>query len=378
MSVLTKPVILYEGSYTKRDVDDLQTTYPIWQVHDIYKDQLAEQFEIENPNLKLSPDYDAQKLEFVTLHTGEHPEVLGSWVYFPWSGYLIHTVSEDVYYKLRTNRNQNLINHEEQTKIKNACVGVTGLSVGNSIAVGLAYMGVGAFKLAEFDTLETANLNRLRSGVQHVGSPKIDATLQQIYEINPYAQIECWDKGLSEADLHEFLEGKQPLDAVFDEIDDFEMKIRLRISAKQAKVPVFMLTSLGDNVLVDVERYDSENETTIFNGLLGELPEEILKQPIGEKEKIKYAMQIVGTEHIPTRALGSLLEINRSLVGRPQLYSTIAVEGGLGAYLVKRLILGADLPSGRGYMSFDTILNFSNPADNDRAGLLAKLESVIQ
>lgn len=378
MSVIVKPVILYEGNYTKVDIDELQNTHPVWKTHDIYKGQIAEQFEIENPELKLLPGYEAQKLEYIALHLGDHPELLGNWIYFPWSGILLHMVPEDVYFKLRTNRNQNLITAEEHAFIKNACVGVTGLSVGSSIAVGLAYMGISAFKLAEFDMLDTANLNRLKSGIQYVGCPKITATIEQIYEINPYAQIETWEQGLDEASLSEFMEGNRSLDAVFDEIDDFEMKVRLRIAAKFSKVPVLMLTSLGDNVLVDIERYDQDENLALFNGLLGGLPEEILNKEIGEKEKIKYAMQIVGIEHIPTRALGSLFEINRSLIGRPQLYSTIAVEGGLASYLVRRLVTGADLPSGRGYMSFDAVLNFSNLEDNERDDLVAKLESIIQ
>ena len=376
MSAHTKPIILYEGSYTETDVEKLKSQNKIWQLIDMYRDQLAEQFEIENPALKRSHDYDSMQQEFVGQYS-DNSQIHGNWVYFPWSGVLIHMVPEDIYFNLRTNRNQNLISSDEQIKIKNTCVVSTGLSVGNSIAVGLAYMGVGSFKLAEFDTLETANLNRLRSGLQYVGSPKLSATTQQIYEINPYAHIEAWDNGLNKADLNEFLLGEHKLNVVFDEIDDFEMKVRLRTAAKKAKVPVIMLTSLGDNVLVDIERYDSDLDLTIFNGLLGKLPEEILEKEIGEMEKIKYAMKIVGTEHIPTRALGSLFEINHTLIGRPQLYTTIAVEGGLAGYLVRRLLLGEDLPSGRSYMSFDKILNYSNPKDSDREELITKLERLI-
>lgn len=378
MSGLTKPIILYEGSYDQTDLEKLKDEYPIWQTIDLYKDQLAELFEIEHPDLKQAVDYETQKLDYIKQRSGEYAGTLGNWVYFPWSGNLIHTVQEEPYFRLRTNRNQNLITFDEQVRIKNACAGITGLSVGNGIAISLAYMGVGSFKLAEFDTLETANLNRLRSGIHFIGQPKITVTTQQIYEINPYAQIETWDEGLEQSTIKEFLEGKQRLDVVFDEIDDFEMKVRLRLSAKSSKIPVIMLTSLGDNVLVDIERYDADKDLTIFNGLLGKLPEEILKKDIGEKEKIKYAMQIVGTEHIPTRALASLFEVNRSLIGRPQLYSTIAVEGGLGAYLVKRLVLGANIPSGRSYMSFDEVLHFTNPPENEREGLIAKLERAIQ
>jgi hypothetical protein len=299
-------------------------------------------------------------------------------MYFPWSGVLLHTVNGEEYQKLRTNRNQLLITSVEQAKLANASVGVTGLSVGNGIAVSLAYMGIGVFRLAEFDTLETANLNRLRSGIPHLGDPKLDVTLEQLYEINPYAEVQTWPAGLKGDDLSGFLDGGRRLDVVFDEIDDFGMKVRLRMAARDAKVPVIMLTSLGDNILVDVERYDTEPDLPLFHGLLGDLPEEILRNPIGEKEKIKYAMQLVGAQYIPTRALESLLQINRTIVGRPQLYSTIAVDGGLAAYLVRRIILGQSLPSARSYLSFDKLLDLPAPAADNRDEILAKLKELTK
>lgn len=371
------PKILIESHYTTKDLAELKKL-PIWETRDIYESQLAELFEIEHPALRMSPDFKDKQAVFIKETTGTEPELKGNWVYLPWSGVLIHMVIADAYYRLRTNRNQLIISSDEQAKLKDFRVGVTGLSVGNGIAVSLVYSGVGALKLAEFDTLETANLNRLRSGIHFIGKPKLAVTTQQIYEIDPFAEIATWPEGLKETNLNEFISGEQPLDVVFDEIDDFEMKIRLRIAAKKAKVPVIMLTSLGDNILVDVERYDSDPDLQIFNGLLGDLPQEILTTKIGEKEKIKYAMQTVGVEYVPTRALQTLLHINRTLVGRPQLYSTIAVDGGLASYLVRRLALGQDLPSGRQYISFDKIMGLAQTGDDGRSEILQQLRDMTK
>lgn len=373
MSPHASPLYLYEGQYDAVNLEELKQN-PLWRTIDIYELQLNELFEIDNPNLLHDPDFEKHKQIYVSQTQGEQPQLRGNWVYFPWSGTLMHMVDADTYDRLRTNRNQNLITADEQAKINKFRVGITGLSVGNSIAVGLAYSGIGTFHLAEFDSLETVNLNRLRSGVHQIGQSKLDITTQQIYEINPYARIESWPKGLRETDLKGFLGLEQSLNVVFDEIDDFEMKIRLRIAAKKARVPVVMFTSLGDNVLVDVERYDLEPDLPLFNGLLGNVPEEILRTTIGEKEKIKYAMQIVGVDYVPTRALASLLEINRTLVGRPQLYSTIAVESGLAGYVTKRLALSWPLPSGRWYVPFDTLLNLPAIDEDSRQDILQKLK----
>jgi hypothetical protein len=376
MNTDTLPHYLREDSYSQHDLAELQQK-PLWKTVDVYEMQLGELFEIDNPHLLRDPEYESLRAAYIAKEKGETPEVRGDWVYLPWSGTLVHMVKEADYNRLRTNRNQNLISKQEQATLSNFSVGVTGLSVGNSIAVGLAYNGISTFHLAEFDRLETANLNRLRSGVHLLGESKLDITAQQIYEINPYAALSTWPEGLREADLPAFLGGDQPLGVVFDEIDDFEMKIRLRIAAREAHVPVLMLTSLGDTILVDVERYDLQPELAIFNGLLGDLPEEILTTEIGEKEKIKYAMQVVGADYVPTRALASLLEINRTLVGRPQLYSTIAAEGGLAGYLVRRLALGWELPSGRWCIAFDTLLDLPKEDDNDRPIILQKLSEMM-
>ncbi len=370
-----KPVILSAG-FSAAQLEDLQSTQKVWQIHDLLANQLKELYEINHADQRLSPNFAEQQTQFIKGQLRQTPALAGQWVYLPWSGELIHMLGREEYYQLRTNRNRNLITSAEQTKIANATVAVAGMSVGGGIAVSLAYSGVSKFKLADFDQLETANLNRVRAAVQHVGQPKINVICQQIYEVDPYATIESFEKGINNENLSQFLTGAT---VAFDENDDFVMKVRLRQSAKQAKVPVIMLTNLGNSVLVDVERYDNEPDCQIFNGLLGELPEEILTTKVGEKEKVKYAMQIVGVDNISTRALHSLFEINKTLVGRPQLYSTIAIDGGLAAYLVRRLVLGTDLPSGRTKLNVDEALNLSRDEDvAERQKILDQLKEKLR
>ena len=115
-------------------------------------------------------------------------------------------------------------------------------------------MGIENLKLSEFDTLETTNLNRIRAGLQDIGSPKIEITAQQIYELNPYANLTTYSEGLKKDNLRSFLRGKIKLDLVFEIIDDFEMKILLRKKAKDFGVPVIMLASVHAKVIIDIER----------------------------------------------------------------------------------------------------------------------------
>ncbi len=362
----SQPRVLLPGEFSEEDVRELKAANKIWKTVDIYSRQVEELAEISYPG------GDSQKRQEFIDQKGDG-DLAGAWVYYPWSGTLMHCVGEDDLFALRTNRNQNLITKDEQKTLSQATVAVAGMSVGSGIALSCVYSGMSnTIKLADFDELSTANLNRLRESVSDVGTPKIDLATQHVYEINPFAKVETLDR-ITIDTMDGFLRNTS---VVFDEIDDFEMKIRLRIAAKAAKIPVIMLTSLGDNILVDVERYDLDADLPLFHGLLGDLPEEILNAKIGEKEKVKYAMQLVGINHIPTRALASLMQINKTLVGRPQLYSTIAVDGGLAAYLVRRLVLGQPLPSARGYVSFGTILDLPAISDGERESTLKQLRDM--
>ena len=350
--LISKPIILREGKNTKRDLEILVKTHKIWRKRDIYESQLRELFEISNPKLKKSKEYKSKESKFLTQKKRNGHS--GNWIYFPWSGELIHCVNEAEYLQLRTNRNQNLITRKEQEILKNFCVGIAGLSVGSNIATGLSYLGIENLKLAEFDTLETTNLNRIRAGLQDIGSPKIEITAQQIYDLNPYANLTTYSEGLKKDNLSSFLKGKIKLDLVFEIIDDFEMKILLRKKAKEFGIPVIMLANVHDKVIIDIERYDLDKSTPLFNGILGDLPERILSNP-GENVN-RYAVEMVGRSNVSKKAINSVKEINKTLIGRPQLNSTVMVNSGLAVYLTRQIALKEDLPSGRNIVSFDKII----------------------
>jgi tRNA A37 threonylcarbamoyladenosine dehydratase len=258
---------------------------------------------------------------------------------------------------VRTNRNRNIINEREQKKLAAATIGILGLSIGNGMAVSLAYNGIGGqMKIADFDKLSVSNLNRVRAGLGEIGNHKVDITTQQIYEVNPHAKLTSFSKGVKKQDLDSFLTKTPQVNIVLEAIDDFEMKIRVRLAAKKAKIPVVMLTNLGDSLLIDVERYDTEQNTKLFNGLIGQTAEEILSKPVTEEDKKKYALAIVGKENVPPRVLESVMKINKTLVGRPQVMSTVTIGSGVAAYVVRKILLGDKVVSGRRRIVFDDFL----------------------
>ena len=253
------------------------------------------------------------------------------------------------------------------------------MSVGASIAIGAVQGGMSStIKLADLDHIVTTNLNRVRESLHNVGQSKVQLIAQHIYELDPFTNVNLYEKGINKSNIDNFFT-EPKVDIVVDEIDDFKMKVQLRLHAKKQGIPLLMFTSLGDNILIDVERYDLEPELQIFNGLLGSLSDEIINKPeITKDDEKRYAVQLVGQEYIPTRALASLLETGHTLVGRPQLYSTIAVDGGLAVYVIRQIILSGKPVSGRYFIKFADLFDIVNTdlsKTNERIEILKKLFS---
>ncbi len=353
-----KPIILREGDHNLSDLTALRNTKKIWKEVDVYKLQLRELFEITNPSLIFSSQFETKKNEYIQKQLDEQKNKFkGTWVYYPWSGNLVHTVNENDYSNLRTNRNKNLITEEEQKILASSCVGIVGLSVGSNVATTLTYGGIAKnLKLAEFDILETTNLNRVRGYLEQIGMNKIDLLSQQLYEINPFLNIYNFPEKINKINLENFVAGNPKPRVIFEIIDSFEMKIHLRALAREHEIPVIMITNLGDRILMDVERYDLDKNIDFFNGRAGKVPKNILEKPdITPQDKHKYAVDLAGVEHIPQKALGSVAEIGKTLVGRPQLASTVTIAGGLSSYLVRKIVLGQPLPSCSWLVDLDKI-----------------------
>jgi tRNA A37 threonylcarbamoyladenosine dehydratase len=87
---------------------------------------------------------------------------------------------------VRTSRNRNLINEEEQSRLYNASVLIAGMSVGSNVVEALVSQGIGGkFILADMDIVEPSNLNRIRSPLHHVGLHKVDAISRKVWESIP-------------------------------------------------------------------------------------------------------------------------------------------------------------------------------------------------
>lgn len=342
----------------------------------------AKTFQQQNNIKELIDIYDLQVEELARIDNPGNPSLENKpgevYVYYPWASQLVRCVGEQDLFRLRTNRNQNLITAEEQAKLADSVVGVAGMSVGSGIALALLYSGISKkIKIADHDNLDTSNLNRLRESLLNVGKPKVDLTARHIYELDPFSEVELFKDGVNESNIERFFT-EPKLDLVVDEIDDFKMKVQLRIQAKKYGTPLVMFTSLGDNILVDIERFDLDKNMPIFHGILKDISEEILSSSeITPQDIRRYSVQLVGQQYIPTRALSSVAEMNKTLVGRPQLYSTIATDGGLGAYVAKQILLNNKPESGRYFIKFADLLNLESDDLTDNSERQSVIERLL-
>lgn len=276
----------------------------------------------------------------------------GRWIHYPWSGHLVHLLAPDEFREVRLDRNRNKIRADEQRRLREATVGVVGLSVGNAVALTLAMEGgCGRMKLADFDRLDLSNMNRIRAGVHEIGLPKTVLAARQILEMDPYVEIELFHKGIDEASVETFLDG---LDVLVDECDSVHVKFLLRQRARNRRIPVLMETS--DRGMLDVERFDLEPERPIFHGLVPDLTPQQLGAG-GFELQMRILLGLVGVEAMSARMGASMLEIGRSTSTWPQLASDVALGGATAAVAVRRILLGEALPSGRKYVDLQDVVS---------------------
>ncbi|MFC3415501.1 nitroreductase family protein [Algoriphagus hitonicola] len=141
-------------------------------VVDEIESQVGDLIKANNP----SKNFERKELqkEISTFFETENKERFGNWVYFPWKSTLVHLLNREDFIKVRTSRNNYKITPEEQTLLAAKRIGIVGLSVGQSIAYAIALeRGCGVLRLADFDTLELSNLNRINAGVTNLGLEKI-------------------------------------------------------------------------------------------------------------------------------------------------------------------------------------------------------------
>jgi len=349
--------ILFEPSQAE-ELAQLQSSGEVRAVQDAIGDQLLGLMEARNPRLRELPSRERLPLleaEVAKHLDGKSMDEYGAWVFYPWSGELVHLLPEEEYLEVRLNRNLNKITAAERARLRDFTIGIVGLSVGNAVALTLAQEGVGGhLKLADFDILELGNMNRIRAGSHQLGLKKTVLAARQIYEINPWMNISLFHDGVTADNVDEFLGADPALDVLVDECDSIEIKYLLRERARDRKLPVVMEAS--DRGILDIERFDLEPERPLFHGLAPEMDTSRVEE-LSTEEKVYYVMGICGAHNLSDRMGASLLDVERSVVTWPQLASDVVLGGASVTIALRHLALGQPLPSGRRILDIESRLN---------------------
>ncbi|MGB0403047.1 MAG: ThiF family adenylyltransferase [Salibacteraceae bacterium] len=299
-----------------------------------------------------------RKTKLYSLSPREQDEYLNkaepTWVYYPWDRTLIKIVSEKDFIAIRTSRNLYKITAEEQALLSSKKVGVVGLSVGRTVSLTMALERTfEELRIADFDTIELSNLNRLKTPLKDYNLAKTVSTKREILGIDPFLSVKMFSKGLQNNNIDEFFTGGGKLDLVIDECDSLEIKILIRKKAKELGIPVLMDTS--DRGMIDIERYDLDNEIQYFNGLIGDF-DPPYNFELGPEEKAALLGQVIDFENLSDRAKLSIQEIGGSISTWPQLASSVVMGGGVTANVVRRIFLNETIKSGRYYIDLSNLI----------------------
>jgi len=326
---------------------------PDLMIHDTIQLQLSELLKIRNPDKRLEA---SAVNTLIAAHLGEVGlHEYGVWVWYPWCRRLVHLLDEAEFVELRTSRNKYKITPEEQQILSKKSIGIVGLSVGSAVAYTIAMeRGCGWMKLADFDTIDLSNLNRIRASTKDLGINKAVLMAREIAELDPFIKIEVFSDGLNSENMSDFLVGNHPIDLLIDECDGLEMKLEMRFKAQSLGIPVIMETS--DRGMLDVERFDLEPNRSLFHGRIAHLLENYPPTHWDQATKMQYLTAIVDVSQVSNRMKASYAELGKSITTWPQLASAVTLGGGTVADTSRRILLGENVASGRYYVDLHQII----------------------
>jgi len=354
----SKPILFsFRNEQDKKDLKKLKDTGEI-MFFDSFDLQLSELIKTEHPKRKLSQEEVLEKKNDFVSNSGMPESDIGVWVYYPWRNTVVRILEEKEFVRLRTIRNRYKITDEEQELLQKKIIGVIGLSVGQSVALSLAMeRGFGEIRIADFDTLDLSNMNRIRTGIYNIGLKKSWIVAREIAEIDPYLKVTLFNEGIFEDNIDEFFNLNGKMDLLIEECDSLPIKILCRIKAKGLKIPVIMDTS--DRGMIDIERFDLDPKRSIFHGLLsgfGSEKELMAKLPERGKE---IMMSLLQFDNLSPRVKYSFSELGKTITSWPQLASSVFLGGAACCHYARLLLLNKKVDSGRFYIDLDKIINFN-------------------
>ncbi len=270
--------------------------------------------------------------------------------------------------KLITDPRRRLSWMEIRSRLARTVIAVVGCSVGNNIAHAVVQdMRPDAIKLADKGFYKMENINRVRLGYRGMVGPgserrnatdlllrnKATVTATQLYSIDPYINVYAYEEGITPQNIARFFNGtgrEPPVNIVFEEADDPRVKILIREEARRRRIPLIMLTDAGSAVQLDIMRYDKNKRLPLSHCVsdreLRRTTDAVYDNPGDRVAFFKFVDALIGTDYRKDelqRIIRMRGEIPTSTL-IPQLGSTAALAGAIGAEVAARLALGHEYP----------------------------------
>ena len=133
----------------------------------------------------------------------------------------------------------------------------------------------------------------MNAKLSDVGMNKTVVSAREVWELDPFAELHVWDSGVNKENLEDFILGEPKIDIFIDEMDSLSLKAMARFICKKARIPVLMATDNGDEVLLDIERFDLKNFTIKAKDVDIKRAQEMLKYDWFKHPKWKNELEIM-------------------------------------------------------------------------------------
>ena len=304
-------------------------------------------------------DDQVQRAEFVREYIARHgsPHAVGVWVHYPWSRTVAHVLPREDFFDVITDRNHDKITRDEQLTLRTTCIGIVGLSVGGEAAVTVAQEHLcGRIVLADYDTLDLSNLNRLGASVADLGVNKAVIVARRITCIDPFIAVTLFPDGVTKQSMPRFLNG---LDLLLEECDNLPVKYAVRDAARARGLNI--IYAADERGFLSVEPYANEPDLQLFHGRITEAPQprESFATPFAFMQALTE--WVGGWDGISERSRSLQTQIGQTRSGYPQLASEARFAAGQLGHVARRLLLGEQLSPRVRQVDLDAL--FKAPVD---------------
>lgn len=177
------------------------------------------------------------------------------------------------YRDMEYQRNYGFWNEKEQILLSKARVAIAGVG-GDGFQLGykLAMMGVTNFSIADPETFEVENSNRVFGATSsNVGENKAEVFKKMVQDMRPGAQVDIFNKGVSSDNIQEFMHGA---DLVLDEseLTHLELGTMIAREARRIKIPDLLVMNIGFSAIATSFHYDKGRTFEDVMGIPRDMP----------------------------------------------------------------------------------------------------------